>query len=222
MDPWIIAIAAGAAGAGAAFLALRGVGQLSAVTREPRPVLHGTAVLSPPAEIASRDFHYYSGLPKDGYVRYTDSVAMHHAWNHALLDLAPDAQFDRTGFAQGFLATLLARIDEGEEPREADFHADAASEEEAILIGWLGRLQTEGTDNAEPSTRHMRGIVDQVAKELLATGPYRHAYWSKAKGEAKESLAESGLSGEQLADLSEAMQNAYRQGEKLAAGARRI
>ncbi|NYT41660.1 hypothetical protein HZY97_12885 [Sphingomonas sp. R-74633] len=219
MDPWVIAIAAGA---GVAFLALRGVRQLSAVTGEPGPARRDTAVPSPPAQIASRDFHYYSGLPRDGYVRYTDSVAMQYALNHALLDLAPDAQFERTGFAQGFLAALLARIDEGEDPREADFQADRASDEEAILIGWLGRLQTQGTDNAGPSTRHMRGIVDRVAKELLTTGPYRHAYWSKAKGEARESLAESGLSDEQFAGLSEAMQRARWQGERLAASANRI
>jgi hypothetical protein len=175
------------------------------------------AVCPKPAASQSVDFSYYPGGP-EGYAAFTDYHAMLQAITDDIVDHDADWQFETLGFARGFLITVLARTGDLENARHV-FRVLDTKEGDAAAIGWMCLMQTEGTDNASPSTSNLKSMVERVASEISTTGPYRVKYWDKAPEGQNENLAEAGISSERLLELRNLMQNAERRGELLGTSA---
>ncbi|WP_321806917.1 hypothetical protein [Burkholderia sp. BCC1993] len=170
-----------------------------------------------PAASSSLDFRYYPGEPK-GYAGYTDHIAMLQTITDDLVGRDAEWQFRRIGFAEGFLGTVLLRAGDSE-GAPGIFRMTDVTEDDAAAIGWIALMQTEGTDNALPSTSNLKSIVCGIASELVSTGPCRSKFWSETRDDREENPEEDGLASERLRELMNIMKNAERRGASLAAGA---
>lgn len=210
MKQAIITILIGASAGLVAFVGalsnIRHVKQVRAAARRPGP-----------GASQSLDFRYCPGEPK-GYAGYTDHIAMLQTITDDLVGRDTDWQFRTIGFAQGFLGTVLLRTgDLADAP--GIFRMMDVTEDDAATIGWIALMQTEGTDNALPSTSNLKSIVCGIASELVSTGPCRSKFWSETRGDREENPEEDGMASGRLRELTNIMKNAERRGALLAAGA---
>jgi hypothetical protein len=163
------------------------------------------------------DFYYCPNEPK-GYAEFTDYHAMMQAITDSIVSRDTDWQFEVLGFAKGFLSKVLARTGDLDNARHV-FRVFDATQEDEEAIGWMALMQTEGTDNASPSTTNLHSAVQRVASEISTTGPCRIKYWDNAPENQSKDIAEAGISSERLLELRSLMQNAERRGELLGASA---
>lgn len=211
MKQTVLAVLIGACAGLIAFVAAvndsRRSRQKQAAARNPRP-----------AASPSLDFQYFPGEPK-GYAGYTDHVSMQQTVNDDLAERDADWQFSSIGFAKGFLRTVLLRADRSQsEP--GIFRMAGVSRDDAMTIEWIARMQTEGVDNAPPSTSNLKSIVDGIASDISSTGPRRAKFWRSAGGDGREGMEHDEIPAERLRELTERMRDAERRGESRAADAR--
>jgi len=165
----------------------------------------------------SPDFQYFPGEPT-GYAGYTDRVAMQQTITDDLVDHDAAWQFRTIGFAKGFLGKVLQRIDRSEGVHSI-FRLVGTNEDDVAAVGWMALMQTQGTDNAYPSTFNLKSGVDQIASEMSVTGPCRAKFWDRVEDSRKGNPEKSRIALERLSELTHLMRNAACRGEMLAASA---
>ncbi|SPU97270.1 Uncharacterised protein [Burkholderia cenocepacia] len=166
----------------------------------------------------SLDFQYFPGEPK-GYAGYTDHISMQQTVNDDLVEHDADWQFSRIGFAKGFLRTVLRRADRSPSA-PGIFRMEGVSEDDAMTIEWIARMQTDGIDNASSSTSNLKSIVGGMASDIASTGPRRSTFGSRAGVGGREGLERDEISAERLRELTKLMRDAERRGASRAAHAR--
>ncbi|HHT8904394.1 TPA: hypothetical protein ACT5CR_007353 [Burkholderia cenocepacia] len=198
MKQTVLAILVGACAGLLAFVAaVNNSRQKQAAPRVPRPDA------SP-----SLDFQYFPGEPK-GYAGYTDHISMQQTVNDDLVEHDADWQFSRIGFAKGFLRTVLRRADRSPSA-PGIFRMEGVSEDDAMTIEWIARMQTDGIDNASPSTSNLKSIVDGMASDIASTGPRRSTFGSRAGVDGREGMERDEISSERLRELTKLMRDAER------------
>lgn len=97
---------------------------------------------------------------------------------------------------------------------------EGVSEDDAMTIEWIARMQTDGIDNASPSTSNVKSIVGGMASDIASTGPRRSTFGSRAGVDGREGLERDEISAERLRELTKLMRDAERRGASRAAHAR--
>ncbi|SPV16228.1 Uncharacterised protein [Burkholderia cenocepacia] len=136
-------------------------------------------------------------------------ISMQQTVNDDLVEHDADWQFSRIGFAKGFLRTVLRRADRSPNA-PGIFRMERVSEDDAMTIEWIARMQTDGIDNASPSTSNVKSIVDGMASDIASTGPRRSTFGSRAGVDGREGMERDEISSERLRELTKLMRDAER------------
>lgn len=170
------------------------------------------------ATAASDTFEVFPGRP-EGYVGYTDYVAMSFDVNDDLAERQPAEQYALLGFGNGFLEGIRNRLDDGDDEGRVRYRVMDASQKCKGALGWLAYLQRSGTDNAGPSTENLHSVIQSVSTAIGSKGPITMEFWDKSHNNKTESLDASGTTPEMLEEWTNAYQTAFVEGHRQALGA---